>query len=167
MIWELIAMLASGAAVAGVVMLLRHIAPRLIARWVTFAAAAGAMIAFSVNAEYSWYPRNVAALPEGFKVVITREESAWYRPWTLARPYTAGFIAVDTGSVQTNPALPDARLASIYIFSRNAMLAARPAVFDCAGSRRADIVDLGTLPTEGDWIPVAADDPTLTTVCEA
>lgn len=167
MIWELIAMLASGAAVAGVVMLLRHIAPKMIPRWVTFAAAALAMVAFSINAEYSWYQRNLTALPDGFEVVITREESAWYRPWTLAQPFTSGFIAVDTATIQTNPALPEARLASIYIFGRDTMLIARPAVFDCAGNRRADISDPGALPTEGDWITISEDDPTLKAVCEA
>ena len=46
MIWELIAMLASGAAVAGVVMLVRVIVGNVIPRWVTPTAAALAMVAF-------------------------------------------------------------------------------------------------------------------------
>jgi hypothetical protein len=167
MIWELLAMLASGAAVAGVVMMLRVIFKNFIPKWVTPAAAALAMIAFSINAEYAWYPRNLNAMPAGFVEVKSSQTSAWYRPWTKARPYTNTFMAVDKDTVLTNPAMPGAKLASVYVFTRNGPLVAIPVVFDCAGKRRADLPDGAALPGEDDWRDLADNDPFLAAVCEA
>ena len=166
MIWELIAMLASGAAVAGVIMLVRVIVGNVIPRWVTPTAAALAMVAFSINVEYSWYPRNLNAMPAGFVEVNNQQSSAWYRPWTIARPYVHTFMAVDRDTILTNPAMESAKLATVYVFTRDAPLFAMPVVFDCAGKRRADLPDGADLPAEGDWRALADDDPFLPIVCQ-
>lgn len=166
MLWELIAMLFSGAAMAGVVMLMQVISRGRLPKWLTPVSAALAMIAFSINAEYAWYPRSVSALPAGIEVTVTREKSKWYRPWTLSTPYVEGFIAVDTSDLLTNPALPNAKLATLYVFARGIPPIPRRAIFDCQNSLRADIEGDSLLPGEGDWRPVATGDPTLAKVCE-
>lgn len=167
MFWELIATLITGIAAAGAVMLVRLPLKGFIPGWVTPVTAGLAMLAFTIYSEYNWYPRTLAALPDGIEITAERENTAWFRPWTYARPFIDGFVAVDTASVQTNPALPDARLVTLYIFGRGAPTGKIPAVFNCAKAQRADVIDSTTLPTDSDWRDVPADDPTLLAACAA
>lgn len=139
-------------------------------RWLMPAVAGLAMIAATISLEYSWYGRTVAALPEGIVVADRVEERALLRPWTYLVPYTDRFVAVDRASLQTNPNRPDERIANMYLFGRWAPLRRVPVAFDCAGNRRAALVEgAGIAPDGGiegaDWTQAPLGDPLLATVC--
>lgn len=167
MFWALVTTLVAGIAAAGGVMVIRMtLRGRVeLPGWLTPIAAGAAMIAATIALEYSWYDTTRAALPEGMEITVTRENQAWFRPWTWVAPFTEGFIAVDTFSAQTNPNLPDARLVTLYVYGRNMPVGQIPVVFDCKAARRADIVDGTPLPAPEDWLEVAPDDPTLLAAC--
>ena len=171
MFLELIATVFAGFASAGIAMLLNFATGKRLPRWLTPVAAGLGMIAATVSNEYSWYGRTVESLPDGVEIIATIEEQSWYRPWTLARPYTKRFIAIDTATVRTNESVPDQRLADIYEFARwepNKRLAA---LYDCAGPRSALLGESATFADDGsvanvEWRNSLPDDPGLKLVCE-
>ncbi|GAD57223.1 hypothetical protein [Limimaricola cinnabarinus] len=139
-------------------------------RWLMPAVAGLAMIAATISLEYSWYGRTVAALPEGIVVADKVEERAAFRPWTYLVPYVDRFVAVDRTSLRTNPDRPDERIATMYFFGRWAPLRRVPVAFDCAGNRRAALVEGADIGTDGaiegaDWTQAPPDDPLLLVAC--
>ena len=170
MFWELIATLVAGVAAAGLTLGLGKVLGGRLPRWVMPIAAGAAMIAMAIYNEYGWYPRTTASLPEGFEIVETVESRAWYRPWTLARPFVERFVAVDRASVRTHESQPDQRLADIYLFGRWAPVHQLPVLADCAGWRRAALADGVGFEADGsvtgaDWATVPEDDAIVTALC--
>jgi hypothetical protein len=140
--------------------------------WGLPVAAGAAMLAATISMEYGWYGRTSALLPEGLDVALTVEDSAPWRPWTYAAPMITRFVAVDEASLRTHPAQPGQRLADLYFYGRWSPVAMMPALFDCAGARRADLIDgvefgEGGAVTNADWVRLAPDDPVLAAVCAA
>ena len=88
MFFELIATITIGVGAAGVAMLARRLSGRRLPGWVTPVTAGAAMIGFVLWAEYSWYGRTVAALPDGVEVATANESRQVYRPWTYVAPLT-------------------------------------------------------------------------------
>lgn len=170
MLLEFIATIVAGFGAAGVALVLRRLAGGRMPSWLVPVAAGGAMLAYAIWSEYSWFGRAVAGLPEGVVVVGQSESSAPWRPWTYIVPMTDRFVALDTRSVQTNDAAPDQRIADTYFFARWMPTRRVSVVFDCAGNRRAPMVeglamdDAGRI-TNADWVDVPAEDPALRTVC--
>ncbi|MEX0349968.1 MAG: hypothetical protein AB3N15_11140 [Paracoccaceae bacterium] len=161
MFLELIATVFAGIAMAGLVMLLNRVLGGRLPKWLAPVGAGLAMIAVTISSEYSWYGRTAAALPEDVEVIETVDSQAIYRPWTYVAPYVDRFAALDRASVQTNPALPDQRLADLYFFGRWTAVSKLPVLVDCAGARRANLADGAQFDDDGaitnaDW--VAADD---------
>lgn len=172
MFLELIATFLAGFAAAGVALLLGKILRGRLPRWVMPIAAGAAMIAMAVYNEYGWFPRTEANLPESFEIVDTVEAQAWYRPWTYLRPFVERFVAVDSGSIRTHAAVPDQRLADVYLFGRWSPVHRLPVLVDCAGSRRAALTDGIGFAQDGsvtgaDWAAVPGDDPVLARLCGA
>lgn len=169
MFFELIATITIGVGAAGVAMLARRLSGRRLPGWLTPVAAGAAMIGFVLWAEYSWYGRTVAALPDGVEVASANESRQFYRPWTYVAPLTDRFIAVSPAS--TNPALPGQRLVSIYLIGRWSPNYSFASVLDCEENRRADLIEGvamaedGSVP-DGAWRNLPADDPILRTACK-
>lgn len=171
MFLELIATIFAGIACAGVAMLLNIITGRRLPKWFMPVAAGLGMIGMTISNEYTWFDRTAERLPEGVEIAVTVDEQGWLRPWTQVWPYTKRFAAVDVGTMRTNDALPDQRLADLYFFGRWAPVNQAPMLFDCAGGRSALLIDGATFADDGsvsnaDWQAMPPDDPVLKLVCE-
>ncbi len=170
MFFELIATIVAGVAAAGVALLLVRVSRGRLPRWLVPLVAGAAMIAFTINSEYSWFGRTSAGLPENMVVVRQVAGRAVYRPWTYLVPYTDRFVALDRGSIRRNEAAPDQRLADLFVFGRWAPIRQIPVLVDCAGKRRADLVDDvrfaddGTIP-EAAWRDLDPGDPLIGAAC--
>jgi hypothetical protein len=141
-------------------------------RWGMPVVAGAAMLAATISMEYGWYGRVTATLPAGVDVALTVEDSAPWRPWTYAAPMVTRFVAVDGASLRTHPEQPGQRMATLLFYGRWSPLAAMPALFDCPGARRADLIDGAEFGADGavvdaDWVTLAPDDPVLEAVCSA
>ena len=172
MFLELIGTIFAGLATAGVLMLLNRLLGGRLPRWTAPVAAGAAMIAVTIASEYSWYDRTSASLPDGIEVIETVENRSFYRPWTYAAPYVDRFAALDRASVQRNASLPDQRLAELYFFGRWSPVAKLPVAVDCAGRRRANLVDGVDFSADGaienaDWVAVGSPDPVVDEICGA
>lgn len=171
MFLELIAVFVAGFAGAGVVLILNKLLGGRLPRWFMPVGAGLAMLAATISNEYGWYPRTVQNLPEGLVVATTVEEQAFYRPWTYARPFVSRFLAVDTGTMRSNPALPDQRIVDVYAFGRWSPVVQLTLALDCATGRQATLGEGISFADDGsiegaDWRAVGADDPILQTGCE-
>lgn len=172
MAFELIAAVVMGVGAAGLVMLLRRLAPSLVPRFAVPAAAGIAIIGFTIWSEYAWFDRQTAGLPESVKVASAIAEPSAFRPWTYARPFVDRFVAVDLGGARRHQAVPDQVMVTLYFFQRHTPTASAPLLVDCAGRRRADIADGATFAPDGEvegvaWRDVGDEDPLVDVVCAA
>lgn len=170
MFLELIGTIFAGFAVAGLVMIVNRATGGRLPRWLTPVAAGAAMITVTIVSEYSWYDRTRSNLPEGLDVVQEVESRAIYRPWTFAVPFVDRFAAIDTASVQTNAQVPDQRLVDLYLFGRWAPVSKLPIAVDCAGGRRANLIDGASFDASGavegaDWVTAPDGDPVVSATC--
>ncbi|MGR3824283.1 MAG: hypothetical protein ACU0A5_17080 [Salipiger marinus] len=164
MFFELIAVLVAGAGGAGLLLLVSRLSGGRLPRWLIPVGAGAAMIATSVSAEYSWFPRSRDTLPDHFAVAEVHQSRALWRPWTHVVPMVDRFIAVDGGNLRANEQTEGLYLADLYFFARWQPVRVVQMMVDCPGGRRAD-------PMGGDggapvWREVGAQDPVLRTVCE-
>ena len=171
MFFELIGTIVAGAAVALLVWAINRALGGRLPKWLMPASAGVAMILATISSEYSWFDRSVGNMPEGFVVATTVEETAFFRPWTYVAPYVTRYVAVDQASIRTNEAQPGQRIVDLVFYGRWARTAKVPMLFDCAGARRADIVDGIEFGENGavvnaSWITVDQADPVLTAACE-
>jgi hypothetical protein len=172
MTFELIAAFVSAVAMAGVGMILRALSRGRLPKWLVPAMAGLGMIGFAVWAEYDWFPRQVAALPEGVEVVKQEEEAMPLRPWTYVVPVTMRFMAIDMRRVAQHPDNPALRMAPLYNFARwqaidNAMM-----IVDCAGGRQVLIVEGVEITAEGElrgaeWATAPEGDGIQAAACRA
>ncbi|MBO9474779.1 hypothetical protein J7413_14610 [Shimia sp. R10_1] len=171
MFLELLAVIFAGVAGAGIMMVIIRATGGRLPKWLTPVAAGATMIAVSISSEYSWFSRTKASLPEGLEVVETVETSAMWRPWTYAAPITERFVALDTASIQTNAAQPHLRLGQVYFYGRWSPLNRLNVATDCAGNRRAALIDAVSFASDGsvdgaEWVTAAQDDPLIEAMCE-
>lgn len=169
MFFELVGTVMAGIAAALFIWAVRHWKPGLPA-WVLPVGAGSAMLAAAVSTEYGWYGRISRQLPETFVVAQRIDEESPLRPWTYVMPFTSRFVAVDTGSLRTNPQVPDQRMIDLYFFGRWAPLQRVTVLWDCAGNRTATLGEGTEFGEDGqvagaDWQPIAADDPILRAAC--
>lgn len=169
MFYELLATVFAGFAGGGIAYLISKLTRGAFPKSLTLAAAAVCMILFSIVNEYNWFPRSVAQLPAEVAVVSTHESSGWYRPWTYVKPYVDRFMAVDTGTMQTNENVPHQRIADVYLMARWRPSTALKIAIDCnapAQTRldRATYAADGTIQSDH-WEPLDADDPLTKAVC--
>ena len=168
---EIIAAIALGFGVAGLVMLLRHLSGGSIPRVAMPVAAGVAMLGFGTWSEYSWFDRQARALPNGIYVVSSVRESSAWRPWTWAWPYVTRFAAVNAAGARRNEALPGQVLADVYFIGRHVPAAKLTQIVDCPGERRADVMgkarfdEIGQ-PKDAHWIPLRGDDPLHRALCD-
>ncbi len=167
MFFDLIAAIFAGFAAAGVVLLFGR---RHLPRWAAPVAAGAAMLGFTVWAEYTWFDRTAGSLPEGVVVTETATKTAFWQPWTYARPMVHRFVALDRAATRRNDKLPTQRLTDLLLFERWAAVNAVPVVFDCAAHRRAPMVEGVEFGADGQiegvvWAALDASDPTLKAAC--
>lgn len=172
MFLELIATIFMGLGVAGIVLLANKVLRGRLPKWAVPASGGIAMIAFSIWSEYSWYPRTAAILPEPVVVAWSNSQSAPWKPWTYLAPQTTRFVAVDTGSIRTNDALPGQRMVDLYLMGRWAPSRQVSILLDCPGARRADLMENVAMDANGAvhpdaWVTMDPADPVLTTACRA
>jgi len=172
MFLELIATFVTGFGVAGIVLLLNKMLRGRLPRWLVPASGGLAMLAFAIWSEYSWYPRTAAALPDPVVIAWQNTETAPWKPWTYAVPQTTRFVAVDTGTIRTNDALPGQRMVDLYLMGRWAPGRQVRVLLDCQGARRADLLEDVAMDETGAvdpaaWVQMEPTDPVLTTACNA
>lgn len=170
MLLEFIAILAAGLGLAGLVLTVDIVLRRRLPRWLVPAAAGAGMLLMAIWLEYSWLDRTTGAFPEGVEVASTHQVRSWYRPWTYVAPLTTRLVAIDHRAERRHPAQPDHVLARMVLAGRWEPTHTLAAVFDCAGRRRADLVDGVGFGEDGrlegaEWIPLDADDPVLRAAC--
>ncbi|WP_372426013.1 hypothetical protein [Salinarimonas chemoclinalis] len=167
--FNLIAVVVLGVAVAGVVMLAFKAVGRKPPRWILPVMAGAAMMTYTLYNDYSWFSRTAGALPGTVTVARTYEQTHPLQPWTYLVAPVNRFVAV--GTVVAAPGDTGYRLAEVHLLQRYVPTATAAMVFDCAGGRRADLVDLDGFdasgqPVGGAWRPLAQDDPLRAIVCE-
>lgn len=167
---EAIAAVVAGFAAAGIMMGLRVLSGRRLPRWLVPAAAGAGMLAFTVWAEYAWYPRIQMQLPEGAVIVEAPENRAIWRPWTFWRPLVTQVAVADTRALMSNPDMPSVFLVPMSGLARWSPGGAWLEAIDCTGARRAVMTDGmalapdGTL-TGGAWMAMSAGDGRLAALC--
>ena len=165
MFLELIATFAAGFGAAGLVLALNILTKGRLPKWAMPVAAGAAMIGVGISNEYSWGTRTVNGLPDGVVVVEQLAESNWYRPWSYVVPMTARLVARDTASLQTNPELPDVRLADLYLFARWQPPARVPQLINCTDATRANATPEILADTQSaEWRDAAS--PLVSHACE-
>ncbi len=163
---ELITTFIVGLAAAGSFLLVNRTIGGRLPRFLLPLAAGAAMIGFAIYSEYTWHARTVGTLPDGFVVISQNESRVFFRPWTYWRPFVDRFAAVEPGAVMTNDAVPDQRIANVYLFGRWQQPARVPVLVDCAGSRRADLIDETDLDAAtANWRDLPPTDPLLSALC--
>lgn len=171
MLIDIVSLIAIGAAIAGVYVVVNRLTGRRLPRWLLPASLGAAMISFAVWNEYTWYGRVTAALPESVAVVMPVKESSFWRPWSYAVPMVTRFIAVDTAAVMRSADKPELVRTDAILVQRWTPTQRVPVAFDCGAGRRADLAggaELaadGTL-TGGDWVMLPPDDPFMLAACQ-
>ena len=170
MLLEFIAIIAAGFGLAGIALTLNFIVRKRLPGWVVPAAAGLGMLAMAIWLEYSWFERATSAYPDGVEIASTNQTRSWYRPWTYVVPLTNRLIAIDHRFDRRNPAHPDMVLTQVVLAGRWEPSRQFGAMFDCAGNRRADLLDQVVFEDDGTlrnatWHALAADDPVLRTAC--
>ncbi len=169
MIYELIATLSAGFAMAGIALVLRHLAKLLfkkqLPKWILPLFAGIGIFAFQIHQEYNWFSQMENKLPQGTKVVKKISETYWYRPWTYVKPQIVRFMAVDMANIETNKVNPQLKRVNIYLFERRMSSKIIPQMFDCSTKKMA------VIPTENknsdiQWVPMDTADKLYQTVCQ-
>lgn len=128
MFWELIAVAFAGLSGAGIAMGLRFIIKRL-PKWIVPAMAGLCMLGFSIYSEYSWYSHTKSRLPEGSVVVSEVPHTAFYKPWSYAKPQILQFVVLDKNSVTS---VGDSqKQAMLYFFERRMKAQSLSILIDC------------------------------------
>ena len=171
MFFELISTIVAGVAAGLFVWAVNRTLKGRLPKWLVPVAAGAAMLLATISSEYGWYDRTVATMPEGMVVAQTVEERTFYRPWTYMRPFVSRFVAVDLATARTHPDQPAQRIVDLVFFGRWTRTAKVPALFDCANSQTADIVDGVEFGADGEvlnanWRSMESDDPILSAACK-
>ncbi len=170
MFLELIAILAAGFGLAGIALTLNFIVGKRLPKWIFPASAGAGMLLMAIWLEYSWLERTAGSFPEGVEVASTNEVRSWYRPWTYVVPLTTRLVAIDTRFNRRHDEAPGHVLSQVLLAGRWEPTRQFSAVFDCAGHRRADLVEGAVLGEGGQvenarWVRLQADDDALRVAC--
>lgn len=170
MLLEFIAIIAAGFGLAGLALSANIAMRRRLPQWIVPAAAGAGMLLMAVWLEYSWLDRTTNTFPEGVQVASTNQVRSWYRPWTYVVPLTNRLIAVDHRFDRRHADAPGQVLTRLILAGRWEPMRQYGVVFDCAGHRRADLLDQVELDDGGrlknaTWIQLSEDEPVLRTAC--
>jgi len=172
MFWTLITVFIAGFAGAGIGFLLHNLTRKRMPKGIVPVFAGLAMIAATVSLEYGWEGGVRATMAEDLVIVSTREQQAWYQPWTLVRPWVRGFIAYSPAETAETAEGSGLMAVQLRIQERWQPQVVRPALVDCANARWTDLsasmefTETG-LPIEVIWRETGPDDPVVSAVCRA
>jgi hypothetical protein len=170
MFWTLVSVFIAGFAGAGIGLLLRNITRNRLPKGVIPICAGVAMIATTVGQEYGWFDGVRSTMAQDLVVISTREQQAWYQPWTFVRPWVRGFISYSPSeTVETAPG-SGLLVVQLRLQERWQPQFVRPALVDCANLRWSDITpdmnfDENGRPEGATWRETGLDDPIVGTVC--
>ncbi len=183
MIYEFIATLSAGFAMAGIALILRHLVKLLLKKqlpkWIIPLFTAVGIFAFQIHQEYNWFAQMQSKLPAGVKVVKTIEQTSWYRPWTYIKPQTVRFMAVDIDNMQSNQEQPHLKRTNLYLFERRMSSKIIAQAFDCQEKKQATLLAQNlsknnqaptnsnhSLDSNIQWISMNSDDKLYQLVCK-
>ncbi|MGV8949510.1 MAG: hypothetical protein ACOH2M_00290 [Cypionkella sp.] len=171
MFWDFIAMIAAGAGLAGILLLVRKVSRGRLPSWSIPAAIGAGMLTFSIWNEYTWYPRAAGALPASVTILSAPEASNIWRPWTYLFPIHTRFAAYDGTKAKISQIDPAFRQGEVAIVQRWTSTRRIPIAVDCAKGLRADLVEGAALAPDGtltgaEWYPASADDPLQAAACK-
>jgi hypothetical protein len=171
MLLDLIGTIGAGAGLFGLVIILRHLSGGRLPKWTIPAAIGAGMLLFSIWNEYSWYSRTTGALPAQVVILSSPTDSVPYRPWTYLFPVSTRFAALDRTGMVKSTENASFRRAEVLLVQRWTSTKRVPVAFDCAGGRRADLIEGamlspdGTL-SDGAWLEVGPEDDLLRAACQ-
>lgn len=166
----LVATFAAGFAGAGIGLLLWRLSKRRLPRGVIPICAGLAMIAATVGQEYGWFDGVRATMAEDLVVLSTREQQAWYQPWTYVLPWVRGFISYSPSETVATAEGAEVYAVQLRIQERWQPQSVIPIVIDCTARRWADItpeMEFGAdgLPDRAEWRQPSAVVPVVSAVC--
>jgi hypothetical protein len=170
MIWTLLTVFFAGFAGAGIGFLLRNLTRQRLPKGIVPICAGLTMIAATVGLEYGWQGGVQATMAEDLVIVSTREQQAWYQPWTLVRPWVRGFIAYSPSETRETAEGSGILVVQLRIQERWQPQIVRPALVDCAGARWTDLTvnteftETGQ-PIDAIWRETGPNDPIVSAVC--
>lgn len=170
MLIDMIAMIAVGAGLIGMYMLINRLAGRRLPKGLLPICLGIALIGFAVWNEYSWYRRVTEKLPESVVVVSPVQERSVWRPWTYVFPVTTRFVAVDRAAVQRSEERPGLVRTEAILVQRWAGTKRVSVAFDCPAAKRAELGGAAVLGADGTltgaaWAEVPKDDPMMLAAC--
>ncbi|MBU1313783.1 MAG: hypothetical protein KJ947_25115 [Alphaproteobacteria bacterium] len=172
MLFELIAAVVAGVAIAGVAMSLRWASRGRLPKWIVPAAAGLGMLSYALWSEYSWLSRITRAMPEGVVVAWHNEDRAFWRPWSYYRPVANRLSAVDTRTAQRHPDQPGQVMVDLILAARWQPSARVRVIYDCNSNRRADLIGSDISVAEdgaivgAQWLQLEPDDAALRIACK-
>lgn len=170
MLFELIAAVVAGVALAGVAMLLRWLSRGLLPKWIVPVIAGLGMLSYSIWSEYSWIDRMQVALP-GSEVSWRNEQTAFWRPWSYIEPVTTRFTAVDLRTAKRHPDQAGLVMVDVLLVARWYPVTRVKVVYDCQNAQRADLVDAEVAIADdgslvgAEWVKLDAEDAALKIAC--
>ncbi|MCT4683532.1 MAG: hypothetical protein N4A39_07340 [Roseicyclus sp.] len=171
MFWTLVTVLFSGLAGAGIGLALRSLSRGRLPKGIMPVSAGLTMLAATVALEYQWADGVRDTMAEDLVIISTREQRAWYQPWTMLRPWVRGFIAYSPSeTVETAPG-SGISVVQLRIQERWNPQVVRPALVDCAGSRWTDLTATtefteAGIPVDTDWRTAGPEDPIIAALCD-
>ncbi|PNK61846.1 hypothetical protein A6J60_006050 [Psychrobacter sp. FDAARGOS_221] len=141
MIYEFIATISAGFAMAGFALIIRHILKLLKTpspKWLIPIFAGIGMLGFQIHQEYHWHEQQIEKLPKDAQVIKLIEGKTWFRPWSYVKPQVIRFMAVATDKTISNPQLGSIKSINIYLFERRISTKIVPQFINCDSQTIAD-----------------------------
>lgn len=175
MIYEFIATISAGFLLAGIALIIRHLAKIILKKqtpkWLIPLFAALGIFGFQIQQEYNWYSNTVNKLPKDTKVVKAIEKESWYRPWTFAKPQIVRFMAMSP--TQKSVANDSIKSYHLYLFERRMSTKAISQSMDCVNGKVMDIqIQDGTNKqtvkiANPIWVDIDKNDELYKAVCQS
>ncbi len=171
MIYEFIATISAGFALAGIALIIRHLSKLILKKqppkWIIPLFAFIGIMGFQIHQEYNWFTQMQSRLKVEVEVVKKIEKTTWYRPWSYIKPQTVRVMAVgveDIGDIKDKEQLnPSFKTRNLYLFERRKFQPIIvPQVFDCENGKLARIDGNKKLV----WNDIEKTDKLYMTVCQ-
>ncbi|WP_019672372.1 hypothetical protein [Psychrobacter lutiphocae] len=188
MIYEFIATISAGFAMAGLALIIRHLS-KLIGfnspKWLIPIFAGIGMLGFQIHQEYHWHEQQIEKLPKDAQVLKLIEGKTWFRPWSYIKPQVIRFMAVAPNKRLDSSQAEVIKQVNLYLFERRMSTKIVPQLVNCTQQTLADPIGLNTnIDSDQDsltssdnapntlkslneliWQPLAKDDKILQAVC--
>ncbi|MGP1357893.1 hypothetical protein [Roseicyclus sp.] len=170
MFWMLVTTFVAGFAGAGVGLALRALTRKRLPKGIIPVCAGLAMIVATIGQEYGWYEGVRRTMPADLVVLSTREQQAWYQPWTFVQPWVKGFIGFSPAETVETAEGSGFHAVQLRVQERWNPQTVVPALVDCGEGRWADLTPDMTFsetgePTGAAWRPADPEFPIVSAVC--